>query len=276
MFKKIAVAFAFSPTLEALLSEAARVKELFSSELYLVHVGEKKEEEVVYLQELMNRLGLNRSDTHIRWEKGDPPDKILSFCRREKVDLLIAGALKKENLYRYYIGSIARRIIRKSTCSVLILVEPSVAPNPYKEIVIDGSERSGSLKVLEAGCRVAQLQNSQRVHILKEIKLYGFTMAMAAEDSEDEYSEKKKSLVQTEIKYIESQLEKINVTGLKINIKIISGKPGHEINKFARRIKPDLIVLGGPEHQLGFFDRLLPHDLEYILDDIPTNLLIVH
>ena len=52
MFRKIALAIAFSPRMEALIAESKRLKDLFQAELLLIHVGEK----TVALEEKLNEL----------------------------------------------------------------------------------------------------------------------------------------------------------------------------------------------------------------------------
>jgi hypothetical protein len=61
---------------------------------------------------------------------------------------------------------------------------------------------------------------------------------------------------------------------LSINIKVASGKPGFELRKFTKRVKADLLVVKSPEHRLNFLDRIFPHYLELIMEDLPSNLLI--
>lgn len=277
MFEKVAVAIAASPTLEALLAEAKRLQELFDSEVLLLHVRRKEEKgEEEFLRQAIARSRFMPEKTSLFFENGDPATAILDFCKKQQVDLLVAGALKKENILRTYLGSVGRRIIRAANCSILILVEPSEKPNPFLEIVVDGSEQPNTQKAIEIACRIGQKQNSNHVHILRDIKLYGLTMAMAAEDSENEYAEQRRRLVQEEILHINRRLEKVDTRGLNINVKVISGKTGYEISKFAKRIKADLIVTAGPGKRLGILDRIMTHDLEYLLADIPANMLIVH
>lgn len=277
MFEKVAVAIAASPTLEALLAEAKRLQELFDSQILLLHVrrNEEKEEEE-YLRQAVAKSRFMPEKTSFFFENGDPAATILDFCKKQRVDLLVAGALKKENIFRTYLGSVGRRIIRAANCSILILIEPSEKPNPFLEIVVDGSEQPNTQKAIEIACRIGQKQRSTHVHILRDIKLYGLTMAMAAEDSENEYAEQRRRLVQEEIQHINRRLEKVDTAGLNINVKVISGKTGYEISKFARRIQADLIVTPGPGKRLGILDRIMTHDLEYLLTDIPANMLIVH
>lgn len=277
MFNKVAVAVAASPTLEALLAEAKRLQDLFGSEILLLHIRRKEDKkEEKHLREAIANSSFSKEKTSIFFEKGDPATAILNFCKIHQVDLLVAGALKKENILRTYLGSVGRKIIREANCSILILVAPSEEPSPFEEIVVDGSEQVNTQKVIEMACKIGQKQQTNHVHILKDIKLYGLTMAMASEDSENEYTQHRRSLVQAEIQTIKQLLKNIDTNRLNINIKIISGKRGFEISKFARKVGADLVVMAGAGKKLGFIDRILSHDLEYLLADIPTNLLIIH
>ena len=63
---------------------------------------------------------------------------------------------------------------------------------------------------------------------------------------------------------------------MQIHEKILYGKPGYEIVNFSRKKKADLLVLNSADRRLNFIDRLFPHGLEYILSDLPSNVLIVH
>ena len=48
----------------------------------------------------------------------------LSSCKKEQIDLLVLGALQQENIFKYYVGSIAREVTRKAPCSILLLIKP--------------------------------------------------------------------------------------------------------------------------------------------------------
>ncbi len=277
MFKKIAVAIAASPTLEALLAESKRLQNLFDADILLLHVKTDEDpEEERMLRGAIAGIGFQPGRTELFFEKGDPAKAILAFCKRHRVNLLVAGALKKENLLQSFMGSVGRKIIRKARCSLLILVEPQKEPLPFREIVVDGSERENTQAAIEAACLIGRKENAGHIHILKDIKLYGLTMATAGEDPEEEYTEHRKKLVGAEIDNIKSRLVKVDTGKVPVNIKIISGKTGFEISKFARKVEADLVVTSGPGKKLDIFDRIMTHDLEYLLTDIPANLLVVH
>jgi nucleotide-binding universal stress UspA family protein len=275
-FKRIGLAIAFSPRLEALLFEASRLKRFWQSELVLIHVGEVSSDAAASLTELLMKIGLSQNEVIIRWEQGEPARRILSVCKEEKVDLIIAGALKKENLFKYYLGTIARKILRKADCSVLMLLNPSAAPKPLQNIVVNAEDSPYVEQALEVGCALGKHEKSNWLHVVREIKLYGLTMSAADQRSQDEYTKLRNDLVSTEIDNVQKMLNKIPHEGLKVNIKILSGKAGYELAQFAIRKHADLLIVGAAPRKFSFFDRVFPHDQEYIFADLPCSLLIVN
>lgn len=274
MFTKIALAIAFSPRLEALICESKRLKDIFSAELLLIHVGEKSPELENNLQQLLTKHGLNDSKIKTIWQKGNPANKIIQTCIEENVDFLVAGALKTEGFFKYYIGSIARKIIRKAKCSVLILVDPLEKPTPFQRVVINGTQQDQTPLVIEKGLDWCKYDQAKQVFIVNEIKMYGFQMATAGEGGEEEISNTRRKLVAEEVAYVENILNTLDKGDLKVSIKITCGKWAVELARFATDTKADLLIVGD-EGKLGFFDRLFPHDLEDILSDLPCNLLIL-
>jgi len=275
MYKKIGVAVAFSPRCEAIIGEAARLQKLFDADLILIHIGETQPDEKAYLDEILEMTEVNTDRLTILWKNGNPASKILSLAKKYKVDLLIAGALQKETVVKFYFGSIARKLIRKSVCSVLMLINPAYPAKAFRNIVINGTEGDNYADTIKRGIQLAKLEKARRVHVFKGIKLFGLSMALAGEEeTEQDQEETRREIVGKEIAEIESILEEIDTKGLRINIKVASGKPGFELRKFTKRVHADLLIVKSPGHQLNFLDRIFPHYLELIMEDLPSNLLI--
>jgi nucleotide-binding universal stress UspA family protein len=276
-FRKLAVAIAFSPRIRALLAETARLKLLWNAELNIIHVGEKTDEEEKLLREHLKVVGLaDVPDVRIFWEYGKPSEKILARCKKENVDLLIAGALRKENLIQYYLGTVARKILRKADCSVLMLTDPKIDPVPFQNVVVNAEQSNYIHEALRTAVSICQSDQAQWLHVAREIKLYGLTMSASDNYSESEYENVRHSLVKDEITSVQNILDKIPHEGVKINIKLLAGKSGFELAKFAQQKNADLVIVGASPRRFSIFDRVFPHDLEYIFADLPTNLLVVH
>jgi hypothetical protein len=83
-------------------------------------------------------------------------------------------------------------------------------------------------------------------------------------------------MVREEIDEVEKILARIPRENLKVNIKMLSGKSGYELARFAERKKAELLIVGAPARRFSLFDRVFPHDLEYIFANLPCNLLIIN
>src|SRR5260221_12169269 len=136
-FQPIGLSLAFSPTSEALLAETALLTNLFHAELVLIHVGPSGQKEEQLANYLLERVGLAGKEVKIIWEQGSPAERILKVCQKEKIDLLVAGALNRENLVKYYIGTIARKIMRRADCSLMMITNPSTQHQPIKNVVVN-------------------------------------------------------------------------------------------------------------------------------------------
>jgi nucleotide-binding universal stress UspA family protein len=276
VFKRIGLAVAFSPRIEALLAEAVWLKRLWGSELVLIHIGDENEADSRKMRELVQHAGLQPSEVSIFWEYGKPAKTILQVCRREKIDLLVAGALKKEKALQFYLGSIARKILRKADCSVLMLIEPSVEQKGFKNIVVNADEDSPyMMQALRAAFKIGMVEKATWLHIVRKLRLYGFLSA-AEQYTEREYELNRNNLVQAEIEEVQQLINTIPHQGIKVNIKLVSGKSGFELTQFAQRKNADLLVIGGSPMRLSILDRVFPNDLEFIFSDLPCNMLIVH
>ena len=104
-FKTIATAFAFSPYAEANLHESTRIAKMLDAELILIHVGVKTPDKIAQVDLLISQTEIDPKKVRIEFREGDPVKCILDSCKENRVNLLIAGAMKKENLMLLIHGS---------------------------------------------------------------------------------------------------------------------------------------------------------------------------
>lgn len=272
-FKRIGLAVAFSPTSQALLTEACRWTSLHRAELVLVHVGPRTPAAEEQMRQLVGTVSITPT---ILWREGNPVKEILTFCKSENIDLLVAGALKKENLLQNYIGTVARKIMRKADCSILMIQNPSVESKLVQNIVVNAEDSPFVEQAIEVACAIGEWRKTQWIHITRELKLLGLALAANEQCTEDEYHESMQGMVREEVDEVEKMLGHIPHQHVKINIKMLSGKSGFELALFAERKKADLLVVGAPERRFSLLDRIFPHDLEYIFANMPCDLLVVN
>lgn len=275
LFTKLGLAITFSPTGFALLKETKRLKELFQSELVLIHVGERTTKAENLFNETINRAGLNEDDIEIIWAKGDPSNVILKNSKSSGVDLLIAGALEKEKLMKYYIGSVARRIMRSSSSSVLILKSPSENPESFKKFYISVDFSPESEKTVKIAYKFALLENAEEFTLVRDFNIPGLATTILDSGSTEEIEIVRKNWQMEEEEKMRLFINELNLKDLNIKTKCLYGKEGWESSNYARLNKADIYAITAPLKKLKFLDRLFPHEAEYSFENLPSNLLII-
>ena len=273
-FKKILIGIAFSPNLKANLSEAVRISNMFGAELIGVHVGDKSKKKEEELQALLDETQqLNRPIKTI-WQKGKPVQVILDTCHKEQVDLLILGALQKENLYKYYVGSIARELTRNAPCSVLLLIKPSIERVPCKLIVVNGLKDEKTKETIQTAFKVANRLDCKRITIVEEISQSELEVKVSDDKTLKQATLAKERIKKREDERVEKILQDIDYKDITLKMQSIFGRRGYSIGHYAKVKRADLLIMNAPK-KMGVLDRIFPHDIEYILSELPTDLLIV-
>jgi nucleotide-binding universal stress UspA family protein len=276
-FKTIGIGVTFSPNLEANITEAARFALCFSSKLVLIHVGEASEEKTSIFLRFLSPFKSKGLEFELLFQPGDPVDVILSSTKEKNIDLLIIGALKKENFLKYYLGSIARKITRQASCSVLLLINPSVKRVPCKHIVVNGLKDPKTKETLTTAFLVGHKLGVDKITVVEEIEQDEVSVKV-----DDDKSLRKSTIVKERLRLREeARVKKVldtipaNYTkDMTIKSQPIFGKRGYSIGHYAQVARADLLVMNAPT-KMTFWDRLFPHDIEHILTELPTDVLIV-
>ncbi len=276
-FKTVATAIAFSPYAEANLHESARIAEMLDARLILIHVGRETPQKVEQLELLVSQTGIEKDKVTIDFREGDAVKGILASCKEHKVDLLIAGALKRENLLKFYTGSIARNLCRKAECSILLLTDRSVIRNKCREIVVSGDDHDKTEGTLRTANYFGKVLGAEHITIIDEINPKA-TGDKADDDTQvAETAKKRKAFKQKEEARLAALEAQLKADGsLDVDHKCIFGKAGYTIGHYAAANRVDLLVMNSPDAKLGIMDRVFTHDLEYVLSDLPCCLMIVN
>ncbi|TND07709.1 MAG: universal stress protein UspA-like protein [Bacteroidetes bacterium] len=275
-FETIAVAVAFSPRLEGVVGEAWRLSKVFGAKLLLMHIGDRTRNKEDKLNNLLEKLKVDEQQVRIIWNEGNAVDTLLQLCKLHVVDLLVLGALRKENMLNFYLGSLARNISRRAKCSVLLLTEPDPAGTRYKKIMVSGVENPKTIHTINTAIYFAEHVKAKEITVATEVHHPGLAMT-AGDNTAPEASKMKKEMKEEELNKVHEMVESCRKHGdIEICEKVIQGKPGYAIRQYATSKKADLLVINSPEGKLGIFDRIFTHDMEYILEDLPCNVLIVH
>lgn len=276
-FSRVALAIALSPRAEALLFEAVRIVRKLEAQLILIHVGSIDEEKQKDLDDLITRAGGQELAPKLVSEAGKPVEVILNVCQQEKVDLLLAGALQNENLVRYFRGSIARKLSREAACSILLITDPKKESEPCSRILVNGVSHPKTPDTVKTAVYIAGRLGAGELIIADEVETREVRVRVNDDRGLIKAERKRRALAREEYRRIMQALKEVEVPEkLEVSKKVLYGKRGYSIGHFAADQGVDMLVMNSPDTRLGLLDRLFTHDIEYVLSDLPCDLLIVH
>ncbi len=255
--------------------EALRICTKLKGELLLIHAGENNPRLEKQLESLLTKVGINRDEVKIIWKEGNPVDVLCEVCKDEQVDLLILGAMQHENMFRYYMGSVARKISRNPPCSLLLVTNPELGESNLNTIVVNGLDHPTTFSSMEMAFHFADAFETKQLMVVEEVAKAKIKTKVEDDISLQKVLEEKERLSSIEDQRINSLLKQLpEIQQLRVHSTCVFGKLGYSIGHYAAVKKADLLVMNGPDKKLGFLDRFFPHDLEYILSDLPCDLLI--
>src|SRR5438874_6233218 len=170
-YKTIAVASTFSPRFKQVLAEAKRIRERFPAELHLIYAGKRSEEAAIKFREALQELQLP-ADSTIHYEEGDPAEAILRTLARDKIDVIVAGALEKEVVLHPFLGNVARRLVREAQCSIMLFTKPAEKPKPLRRIVFVADHSSHGLQALKKTLSLAVAESCERLYVISIITTF--------------------------------------------------------------------------------------------------------
>ncbi|MFA6597691.1 MAG: universal stress protein [Ignavibacteriaceae bacterium] len=275
MFAKIGLAITFSPTGKALLKETVRLQHLFNSQVVLIHIGERNKESEELLVQTIKSAGVDADKYEVIWTEGDPASAIINSAKDAKVDLLVAGALEKEKMLKFFFGSVARKIMREFPASSLILKSPSVEPINFKKFFVSVDYSPRCERTIRTAFQFALKDNAEEFTVIRDFYMPGLTAALGEDKSIDELKSLIYQLKKEEEEKMKLFVQELDLKGLDVNIVCVYGKEGFEDSNYARNNDADIFAVTGPEQKMRFFDRFFQHDIEYSFEKLPSNLLIV-
>jgi nucleotide-binding universal stress UspA family protein len=267
-YKKIAVASTFSPRFKQVLAEAKRIRERFSAELHLIYVGEGDEETKKRFTEALAQLQLP-TDSTIHYEQGSPAEAILGTLSREKIDMIVAGALEKEAVLHPFLGNVARRLVREARCAVMLFTKPATKPKPLRRIVFVADYSDHGLKALKRTLPFAAAESCERLYVIRIIT----TFDQLRESNRVNTAEQGKARAEDEEAAVEEFVLSAGATDVPIEARCIRGNTGLAASDFVQSVKADLLVV--PLQKSAGAIQQLPSNIAWVTDVIPCNLWLI-
>ena len=268
-YKTIAVATTFSPRFSQVLAEAKRIRDRFSADLHLIHVGRRNSETAGKFRAVLAELDLP-ADSPIHYEQGDPAEAILAALAREKIDMLVAGALEKETMLHPFLGNVARRLVREARCSVILFTHPEKNPKPLRRIVFIADCSEDGVIALKTTLQLAEAEGCERLHVIGIFTAFDEARASMAREAPGASMPKSNG---GRDDALEEFVLSAGATKVPIETRIIRAATGLAASDFVRSIEADLLVVPLPKSE-GVIQQL-PSNIAWVSDVIPCNLWVV-
>ena len=268
-YKTIAVATTFSPRFKQVLAEAKRIRERFSADLHLIYAGQRNEVMAKKFHDELTQLQLP-TDSAIHYEEGDPADAILRTLVREKIDMVVAGALEKEVVLHPFLGDVARRLVREAPCSVMLFTKPMVNPRALSRIVFIADSSDHGLQALKTTLPLAAAESCERLYVIRIITTFDEARASIRADTR---RDEKPGLDDDEEDALERFVLSAGATEVPIEARCIRGNTGLIASDFVQSVNADLLVV--PLEKDGETNQPLPSNIAWITDVIPCNLWVI-
>jgi nucleotide-binding universal stress UspA family protein len=267
-YKTIAVATTFSPRFRQVLAEAKRIRDRFSADLHLIHVGRRNGETASKFRAVLAELDLP-ADSPIHYEQGDPAEAILGALAREKIDMLVAGALEKEIVLHPFLGNVARRLVREARCSVILFTHPEKNPKPLRRIVFIAGSEDG-LVALKTTLHLAEAEPCERLYVIGIITAFDEARASIAGEAAGAPTLKSNH---SHDDALEEIVLSAGATKVPIETRFIRAATGAAASDFVRSVEADLLVVPLPKSQ-GMVQQL-PSNIAWVSNVIPCNLWVI-
>ena len=268
-YKTIAVATTFSPRFRQVLAEAKRIRDRFSADLHLIHVGRRNGETASKFRAVLAELDLP-ADSPIHYEQGDPAEATLGALAREKVDVLVAGALEKEIVLHPFLGNVARRLVREARCSVVLFTHPEENPKPLRRIVFIANCSEDEVVALKTTLRLAAAELCERLYVIGIITAFDEARASIAAEAAGALTLKSND---GHDNALEEFVLSAGATNVPIETRFIRAATGLAASDFVRSVEADLLVVPLPKSQ-GMVQQL-PSNIAWVSDVIPCNLWVI-
>jgi nucleotide-binding universal stress UspA family protein len=197
------------------------------------------------------------------------PHKVLrEHAEDSDANAIVIGAGDCSMLERLFIGATAEKLVRTSQCPVF-LRHPNDALDTDASILCALDCSNHSERVLANAVNLARLLNAELhiLHVEQHLVLYP--------DIPDIPAYKVLPISHLEAApMLDSFIARVDTSGVKVTPQIAIGPPASEIVATAKKLQPQLLVLGRHGHG-GFIERLVGSVTMSILRTVPCSMLVI-
>jgi nucleotide-binding universal stress UspA family protein len=200
---------------------------------------------------------------------GKPEAEIISRAEKLPAGLTVIGARGGNFFTRFFLGNTADKLVRMSKTPLLVVKK--FPTTPYRKVLVPVDFSENSQRAAFMALKIAPDAKITFLHAFDVILEEHMRYMNVAPDIIREYHARTGAEALQELNQFITDLQAEDRSFFRT---VIFGHPGHVIYDHAKKMKPDLIVLG--KHGRSRFDELLLGSVtQHVLDQISCDVLIV-
>ena len=277
-YERILVAIDYSPSCKVALNQALWLVRKCGVKLALTHAApdpkqffqsasEIRQESELKMRQLLMDLHAVDLNVEITTRIGEPFIVLIHAVQKEGFDLVLAGTRGLSNWEQFFMGSTAKRLIRKCPASVWIVQSKHVDPPKVVLAPTDFSEVSR--KAVLQGLWVAE-QAGADFHLIHVVDSNDLMVPMATSSRHD--SEQQQEINKNATDRLGEFIESLGIDRNRIHSHLIFGTPWKEIQHFVQLNNVDLIAIGTVGRS-GIKGLFLGSTAEKVLDTCDCSIL---
>lgn len=270
---RILACIADSPHAPVVLDGALWLARALEADLSFINVGEDSPGARERLRaRLLEPAGV--AELPLRIRPGQPDQVICDAAREAGADLIFAGALEQEGVYRDLFGSVARRVARRAPCSVLLSVGQRPGATLGRRVVALLDQDDASRGMLRAVAALARAAGGGALHAVRETPLHASQLRALAHAGEHAARETALAQAASEREALGLMLDGVDLGGVTVVRECFGGRRGAETLRYAADVDAGLLALPAPGRPLGWWHRFFSHPAEVALQRLPCPVLL--
>lgn len=202
-------------------------------------------------------------------QRGAVDRMIRQHATQHQAQLVILGALEQDDVWTSLYGSVARRVARFASCSVLLVPHPD--KSTYGRVVASVKFDDRSTALMRYLGELAKVKKPDILYAVHEVEAYGDLIRTLGE-SRAEAEHHRRTVDEDARKQLEYLLQEVGVSDLPTQIECLQGHAGPMGVEYADRVRADLLVVPAPPKP-RFLDRFFKQPAELVLNNLPCALL---
>lgn len=266
---RLLVCVSGGPRSAQITGEAVQLVRHLEGELHIVHASRDDGPMRERLLAIAREVGA-APDPVIHLRPGATHEVVRDVAASIRADLVLAGALERESLWRELFGSSARRIARKVECPILLLTAPRAEGSRFQRFALMARPDDATADALAYLLPFLRPLPGAELHLLHEKDYFDRLAGRLAPGG----GRSAAPAMSNALLELEAFVEGFDFGDLAL--KVVELPEGEAIASVAyvKRHGLDLLVCPAPPRPMTLWDRFANHPLELVLGALPPALLI--